>query len=106
MRKKKKYVNKKIKKRFIESYTDGMRQLLLTTNVSKEAVFRDSLLTIVGHSEVWIENYKSLILCEENKIQVQTQNDMICIEGNELIIRHYMEEHMMICGKIIKITYF
>jgi len=105
MKKKKKYVHKKIKKRFIESYSDGKRQLLLANNVTKEAFFRDSLMTVVGRSEVWIENYKLLLLYEEDKIQVQTQNDIICIEGNGLFIRHYMEEHMMICGRITKITY-
>lgn len=105
MKKKKKYSSQKIVKRNFEQYADGLRQNLLSRSLPLEAVFGDSILTVIGHSELWVENYKSLVLYESEKILVQTNLHMICIEGTNLTISHYMEAHMMICGNICKITY-
>ena len=103
--KKKKYVNKKIRKRILEQYSDGLRQTMISKNLPSEAILGDSFLTIIGHSEVWIENYKALLLYENDKVLVQASENIISIEGTGLIISHYMEEHMMIRGNISKITY-
>ena len=105
MKKKKKYHNPKIRIKHLEQYTDGLRQSVLSRNVPLEAVFGDSIITIVGHSELWVENYKALVLYESDRILIQTKTHMINIEGTTLTISHYMEEHMMIRGNICKITY-
>lgn len=94
-----------MKKKKLEQYSDGLRQTLLSKNLPSEAILGDSYLTVVGHSEVWIENYKSLLLYEDDKILVQASTYMISIEGTCLMISHYMDEHMMIRGNILKITY-
>ncbi len=88
-----------------EKYTEGLRQKILDTNIPAEAVFNDTLVTMIGHSEIWIENYKSLLEYKEGCIMLQSGNYLIKIEGERLTISHYMEEHMMICGNIRKITY-
>ncbi len=105
MKKKKKYVNKKIHKRIDEQYSDGLRQTVLRTNLPSEAVMSESFITLIGRTEVWLENYKALVNYEENKILIQSKHYLICIEGTGLMISHYMEEHMMIRGNISKITY-
>lgn len=105
MKRKKKYVTPKIHKHISEQYLDGLRQTVLSKNLPSEAIMSDSYITVIGHNELWIENYKALLSYEEDKIVVQAKEYMVCIEGTNLIISHYMEEHMMIRGNICKITY-
>lgn len=105
MKKHKKYASPKIRMPKMEKYTDGLRQMALSSNLPLEAMFQDSILTVVGHSELWIENYKALLIYEEDNILIQTKTHTIHIEGNKLLISHYMREHMMIRGNISKVTY-
>ena len=94
-----------MKKKKLEQYSDGLRQTMLSKNLPSDAILGDSFLTVVGRSEVWIENYKGILLYEDGKILVQAGTYIISIEGTGLIISHYMEEHMMIRGNILKITH-
>ena len=105
MKRKKKYIKNKPPKRVMEKYTDGLRQKVLDNNLPAEAVLKDTLVTVVGSSEVWIENYKALLEYKEGQVLLQASHHMIKVEGERLTISHYMEEHMMICGKIRSITY-
>ena len=105
MKRKKKYIKNKPPKRVMEKYTDGLRQKILDNKLPAEAVLKDTLVTVVGSSEVWIENYKALLEYKEGQVLLQTSHYMIKVEGERLTISHYMEEHMMICGKIRSISY-
>lgn len=105
MKRKKKYIKNKPPKRVMEKYTDGLRQKILDNKLPAEAVLKDTLVTVVGSSEVWIENYKALLEYKEGQVLLQASHHMIKVEGERLTISHYMEEHMMICGKIRSITY-
>ena len=105
MKKKKKYTKNKTPKQNVERYSDGLRQIILEQKLPAEAVLKDTLLTMVGCSELWLENYKGLVEYGESMILIQSGNTLIRVEGERLKISHYMEEHMMICGKICSITY-
>ena len=105
MKRKKKYIKNKPPKRVMEKYTDGLRQKILDNKLPAEAVLKDTLVTVVGSSEVWIENYKALLEYKEGQVLLQASHHMIKVEGERLNISHYMEEHMMICGKIRSISY-
>ena len=89
----------------LEKYSDGLRQAALSRSVPLEALFGDSIITAIGSSELWVENYKALILYEKERILIQAKSYMISIEGTNLSISHYMEEHMMVKGNIRNITY-
>ena len=89
----------------MEKYTDGLRQKVLEANLPVEAILKDTFITGVGQSEIWIENYKMLLEYKEKQILIQAGNYIIKVEGERLCISHYMEEHMMIRGNICKITY-
>ena len=78
---------------------------MLEHDLPAEAIFKETLATLVGHNELWVENYKALLEYSENKILLQSGKYLMRIEGERLIISHYMEEHMMICGNIRSITY-
>jgi sporulation protein YqfC len=105
MKKKKKYIKNKPPKHNVERYKDGLRQIILDQKLPAEAILKETLLTMVGCSELWVENYKALLGYSEGAILIQTDKYMIRIEGERLWISHYMEEHMMICGNIRSITY-
>ena len=105
MKNRKKYSNPKIRIKRYERYSDSLRQMILKRSVPLETVFGDSIITVVGHSELWVENYKALLLYENERILIQSKTHKINVEGTNLTIRHYMEEHMMIQGNISKITY-
>lgn len=105
MKKKKKYTKNKPPKRITEQYSDGLRQIILDQKLPAEAILKETLLTMVGCSELWVENYKALLEYSEGVIIIQNSTSRIRIEGERLLISHYMEEHMMICGNIRSITY-
>lgn len=105
MKRKRKYIKNKPPKHRIEQYTDGLRQAVLDASLPSEVVLKDTLLTMVGMSELWVENYKALLEYQEHMILLQADKHLLRIEGERLCIRHYMEEHMMICGNIRSITY-
>lgn len=105
MRRKRKYIKNKTPKYKVEQYTDGLRQAVLDASLPSEVVLKDTLLTMIGISELWVENYKALLEYQEHVILLQADKHLIRIEGERLLIRHYMEEHMMICGNIRSITY-
>ena len=69
----------------------------------KLAAYKDSL------SEEEVEDLvnatNALLEYQEGQVLLQASNHMIKVEGERLKISHYMEEHMMICGKIRSITY-
>lgn len=105
MKHKKKYKKNKFPKRRMEKYTDGLRQKVLEANLPLEAILKDTFITTVGRTEIWIENYKALLEYKEERVLIQADDYIIKVEGERLYISHYMEEHMMICGKIRNITY-
>lgn len=105
MKKKKKYIKNKPPKKNVERYKDGLRQIILEQNLPAEAVLKETLLTMVGCSELWVENYKGLLEYGEGIILIQSSSAIIRVQGERLVISHYMEEHMMICGNIRSITY-
>lgn len=105
MKTKKKYTKNKPPNAKMEKYTDGLRQNLLEHKMPAEALLKDSLITVVGHAEVWIENYKALLMYKEEEVIVQAGHYTIHVKGERLRISHYMEAHMMICGNIRSIEY-
>lgn len=105
MKRKKRYVKNKPPVHTTEKYADGLRQKLMDGRIPTEAVLKEALVTLVGTTEVWVENYKALLEYTEGQVLLQTGRNMLRIEGEHLVISHYMEEHMMICGKIRSITY-
>lgn len=105
MKRKKKHTKNKPPRHICEQYTDGLRQKVLDNNMPADAVLGECLVTLIGHSELWLENYKALLAYEEGKVLIQAGSYQMCVEGQGLIISHYMEEHMMIRGNIRSITY-
>ncbi|MCD7806475.1 MAG: YabP/YqfC family sporulation protein [Lachnospiraceae bacterium] len=105
MRHKKRHTKNKVRKQTGEQYRDGLRQKLLAHELPLEAVTKDTVVTCMGRSEVWVENYKSILEYGECGVLLQAGSYVVSIRGERLVISHYMKEHMMIRGHIQNITY-
>ncbi len=105
MRHRKKNTKNKAHKPTTEQYEDGLRQKLLAHELPLEAVTHDTVVTCIGRSEIWVENYKAILEYGERGILLQAGSCVVCICGERLVISHYMKEHMMIRGHIQSVAY-
>ncbi|MCD7862291.1 MAG: YabP/YqfC family sporulation protein [Lachnospiraceae bacterium] len=105
MRHRKKNTKNKVHKPTAEQYEDGLRQKLLSHELPVEAVTKDTVITCIGRSEVWVENYKSILEYGEKSVTLQAGSYVVCISGERLVISHYMKEHMMVRGHISSVMY-
>jgi sporulation protein YqfC len=66
----------------------------------KEIVLNIPKLTMVGNGDMIIENYKSLIEYESERIRLNTGIGVVRITGSRLLIREITSEDIIICGEI------
>ncbi|MCD7751310.1 MAG: YabP/YqfC family sporulation protein [Lachnospiraceae bacterium] len=105
MRHRKQNTKNKAHKPTTEQYRDGLRQKLLSHELPMEAVTKDTVITCIGRSEIWVENYKSILEYGEKAVTLQAGSYVVCISGERLVISHYMKEHMMVRGYISSVSY-
>jgi sporulation protein YqfC len=60
-------------------------------------------LTMTGHHQLLVENFKGLLSFDEQQIIVQSKKDRISISGRKLQIQYYTRDEMMVVGNIEKI---
>ena len=69
-------------------------------DLPKEIVLNIPKLTIVGNGDMMLENYKSIIEYDNNRIRVNTGIGVVRITGSRLLIREITSEDIIICGDI------
>lgn len=62
-------------------------------------------VTAIGRGEVLIENFKGIMDFQNNMIRINTNNGVIKVTGDRLIIREITSEEIIIGGKISNIDY-
>lgn len=70
-----------------------------------DVLMGDSIVTITGKREAWIENYRGILEYTETVILLQGKTCQICFEGTGLRIEYYTNEDMKICGCMKSVTY-
>ena len=63
------------------------------------------IVTITGKNEIYVENYKGVILYECSCIKIQTPNCRITFQGKELEIVYYTNVDMKIIGELESMSY-
>ena len=63
------------------------------------------ILTLTGHYEVNIENYRGILEYTEQLIRINVRSGQIRITGKSLEINYYTTTDMKITGKVEKIEY-
>ena len=69
-------------------------------DLPKEIVLNIPKLTIVGNGDMMLENYKSIIEYDNNRIRINTGIGVVRITGSRLLIREITSEDIIICGEI------
>lgn len=71
----------------------------------KDLVTGAPVLTLLGRSELWIENYRGIIEYTSESIVLQAKICRICVTGTRLNIAYYTNEDMKITGVIQCVRY-
>lgn len=82
----------------LENFSDQME-------IPKELTLGDSVITSIGNREFWVENFRGILECDENRILILGKKGKISILGKDLIIHQYSKEIMEIVGVIKIIEY-
>ena len=72
---------------------------------TKDVVLGVPILTLTGHYEVNIENYRGILEYTEQLIRINVRSGQIRITGKSLEINYYTTTDMKITGKVEKIEY-
>ena len=71
----------------------------------KEIVLDVPKLTMVGTANLVIENYKGIIEYDNNRIRLNTNNGILKITGERLVIKEITSEDIMVDGVILSLEY-
>lgn len=89
----------------------GQKQELLKTKITsvtgmpEDVVLRASVVSILGHHELCIENYRGILEYTTCLIRIQTKQVQIRIIGKGLKIEYYTNLEMKITGDICSIEF-
>ncbi len=76
------------------------RKIAEALELPKDVTLNVPRLTMIGTSNLIIENYKGIIEYERDKIRVNTSIGIISITGEGMIIREITSEDIMVEGEI------
>lgn len=71
----------------------------------KDFILGASIVTMLGKSEVWIENYRGIVEYSTSSILLQAKTCQILVQGERLNIAYYTNEDMKITGSIHSVSY-
>lgn len=73
--------------------------------IPKDLSYRESVLTLTGSRELYIENYKCIRQYQDTCIILLSRQNKIQIEGSYLVIAYYTDVEMKITGNICRILF-
>ncbi len=81
------------------------RAVISALGLPRDVILGDVLVRLVGRYELFLENYRSLILYTDTLIRLQAKNCRIRICGRGLCIACYQPERMRITGQITALEF-
>ncbi len=88
------------------SSDDVKEKMVDVFQLPKDIILGASIVTVIGMSEVWVENYKGILECTNDSIVLQGKRCQIGVYGKQLTIDYYTSNDMKIYGRISAIKYF
>ncbi|MFV0519349.1 MAG: YabP/YqfC family sporulation protein [Lachnospirales bacterium] len=76
-----------------------------TVYEKKETHLNAPIISCIGRSEIFIENYRGIIECNEELIKISTSIGLLYIEGENLWIKDFSKECLKVFGKFENISY-
>ena len=74
-------------------------------DLPKDVILNLPKITIIGNSEITIENHKGIILFERNVIKINTKVKVVNIQGENFEILYIGDSTITISGKFKLISY-
>lgn len=74
-------------------------------DLPKDVILNLPKITILGNTEITIENHKGIILFEKNIIKINTKVKVVNIEGDNFEILYIADATITISGKFKSISY-
>ena len=74
-------------------------------SLPKEIVLNLPQITLIGHQELSIENYKNIIELGSDKIRINTSAGVLLIIGHGLLLKSLTSEQITLSGNILKFEY-
>lgn len=62
-------------------------------------------LQMVSNRQIYIENYRKLVLCTNQEIIIDAKDCRVRILGNSLFMNFYSKYEMVIVGNICEVTF-
>ena len=75
------------------------------SEIPKDVMMGISILTIIGDTEISIENHKGIIEYTDSLVKVHTKSGRIIIRGKKLFVDSYSNDEMIIKGTIHTIEF-
>lgn len=69
-------------------------------DITKDAALGMPVVTAVGNSEIYVENFKSIAEYDCNNVKLLTKKGFMSIHGERLEILYYDEEEIAVRGRI------
>lgn len=75
------------------------------SELPKDVVLGQPILTVLGYMELNIENYRGIIEYTDCLIRLQTKAGQVRVKGKALHIEYYTNDDMRVTGQIESIEY-
>ena len=62
-------------------------------------------ITMIGRTQIWVENYRSIVEYQECVLMLKGKKDLLTIEGKHLTIEFYTGEDLLLRGLILAVRY-
>lgn len=96
----------KTRKRILQEESHSFRNRVAeASELPKDVVLGQPVLTILGYMELNIENYRGIIEYTDCLIRLQTKAGQIRVKGKSLHIEYYTNDDMKVTGQIESIEY-
>lgn len=95
----------KLKQKRTQLMQAAKTQMTENLKLPKELVNGDSIITLRGKSEVFIENYRGILECSKEFVWVSTKHFRLSIRGKDLSVAYYTNDEMKVVGTIEDISF-
>ncbi len=76
-----------------------------TAKLPKDVVLGYPIITMMGQTEMYIENYRGILEYTDCLIRIQTKIGQFKVYGKRLQVAYYTNDEMKITGKISSVEY-
>ncbi len=75
-------------------------QAAAALHIPQDVIPGEPIVTVTGRQKVYIENYRRILVFQEEEIRLQARTCRIVIRGKRLQIAYYTKDDMLIGGQI------